>query len=271
MPELPEVETIVRDLDHLVRGRTIASVQVLRPDLIKGEAPEGFTAALRGARIRQVTRRAKNIVIELGDQRLVVNLGMTGRLLIPSPGDPRPTHPGVRFMLNDAREMVYHDVRRFGRMQRFPGGSWEERARRMGVEPLSGEFTAGTLHGLLVRSRVAVKTWLMDQRHVVGVGNIYASEALSRAAIDPRRPASSLTAAEAERLRAAVRDVLQEAIEFRGTTLLDYRDARGESGAFAERLRVYDRAGEPCRSCAGRIIRIVQGGRSTFFCERCQH
>jgi formamidopyrimidine-DNA glycosylase len=172
--------------------------------------------------------------------------------------------------LDDGRTFLYHDVRRFGRLSYLSRDAWEERDREMGFEPLSAEFTADTLLDLARRSRVAIKTWLMDQRRVVGVGNIYASEALFRAGIDPRRPAHSLTPDEARRLHQGIVDVLREAIDFRGTTLLDYRDAAGEQGRFADRLRVYDRAGEPCRVCGAPIQRIVQGGRSTFFCERCQ-
>jgi formamidopyrimidine-DNA glycosylase len=270
MPELPEVETIVRDLDRLVSGRMIREVVVHHADLIVGEGAEAFAAGLRGAWVQRVARRAKNILLELEGQTLVVNLGMTGRLVVVRPADPEPTHPGVRFLLDDGREMLYHDVRRFGRLQRFSPAAWRARAAALGIEPLSPEFTPDALLELARRSRVAIKTWLMDQRRVVGVGNIYASEALFRASIDPRRPAHSLTTPEAESLCGAIREVLTEAIDFRGTTLLDYRDAQGESGGFATRLRVYDRAGLPCRRCASPIVRLVQGGRSTFFCPACQ-
>ncbi|HEX2091607.1 MAG TPA: bifunctional DNA-formamidopyrimidine glycosylase/DNA-(apurinic or apyrimidinic site) lyase [Longimicrobiaceae bacterium] len=270
MPELPEVETIVRGLDRLVPGSRIREAEVIRPDLIEGEDAASFAEGLRGARIVRVARRAKNILVHLDSGLLVVNLGMTGRLLVRSPDDPPPTHLGVRLRLEDGRELDYHDVRRFGRLQRFTGEGWLRREEALGVEPLSDDFTAEHLYDLTRRSRVAVKTWLMDQRRVVGVGNIYASEALFRAGIDPRRHASSLTRPEAARLRDTVREVLQEAIDFRGTTLLDYRDAQGESGAFAARLQVYDRAGEPCRVCGSPVERIVQGGRSTFFCPSCQ-
>jgi formamidopyrimidine-DNA glycosylase len=269
MPELPEVETIVRDLRRLLPGATIAGVEVVHPDLIEGET-ETFARALRGRSVGGVSRRAKNIVLDLGDDRLVVNLGMTGRLLVLSAGETEPSHPGVRFRLEDGRTLLYHDVRRFGRLSYLSREAWEARDREMGFEPLSPEFTPAALLELASHSRVAVKTWLMDQRRVVGVGNIYASEALFRAGIDPRRPAHSLTSDEARRLHQGIVDVLREAIDFRGTTLLDYRDASGERGRFADRLRVYDRAGDPCRVCGAPIQRIVQGGRSTFFCERCQ-
>jgi formamidopyrimidine-DNA glycosylase len=269
VPELPEVETIVHDLGRLVPGAVITKVEVVHPDLVEGDA-EAFARSLAGRRIEGVSRRAKNIVLALGAERLVVNLGMTGRLLVLDPAQPPPTHPGVRFHLQDGRTLLYHDVRRFGRLSLLSRDEWAARDEALGYEPLSPEFTPEALLDLARRSRVAVKTWLMDQRRVVGVGNIYASEALFRAGIDPRRPASSLTPDEARRLHRAVVEVLREAIEFRGTTLLDYRDASGEEGRFADRLRVYDRAGEPCRVCGSPVRRIVQGGRSTFYCERCQ-
>ncbi|HEV2147152.1 MAG TPA: bifunctional DNA-formamidopyrimidine glycosylase/DNA-(apurinic or apyrimidinic site) lyase [Longimicrobiaceae bacterium] len=270
MPELPEVETIVRDLARLLPGATIRDVEVLHADLIGGEGAAEFAAGLRGARVEAVARRAKNILLHLDRGLLVVNLGMTGRLLVLGEGDAAPTHPGVRFPLEDGRELAYHDVRRFGCLQRYTDEGWARREEELGVEPLSGDFTPEWLHRNAQRSRVAVKTWLMDQRRVVGVGNIYASEALFRAKVDPRRPANTLGPDEAARVVEAVREVLQEAVDFRGTTLLDYRDASGERGEFATRLRVYDREGEPCPTCGTPLARIVQGGRSTFFCARCQ-
>lgn len=270
MPELPEVETIVRDLARLLPGAEIREVEVVHADLVQGESPAEFAAGLRGARVREVTRRAKNILVHLDRGLLVVNLGMTGRLLVRAPDDEAPTHLGVRFRLADGRDLAYHDVRRFGCLQRYSGEAWQRREEALGVEPLSGDFTAEWLLDAARKSRVAVKSWLMDQRRVVGVGNIYASEALFRARIDPRRPANTLKKKEAARLVGATREVLGEAIEFRGTTLLDYRDASGGRGEFVDRLRVYDRAGEPCRSCGRPLERIVQGGRSTFFCGHCQ-
>jgi formamidopyrimidine-DNA glycosylase len=270
VPELPEVETIVRDLDRLVRGATMRQVEVLKPDLIRGSGVEAFERSLRGRRIRGVSRRAKNIVIDLGEDRLVVNLGMTGNLLAVPDDAPLPDYLGVRFDLEGGRRMLYRDVRRFGRLELVSAEVWEKRQEKLGIEPLGPEFTAELLHGLAQDSRVAVKTWLMDQKRVVGVGNIYASEALFRAKIDPRKPARALTRPRARRLRDAIQEVLRESIEFRGTTLLDYRDASGEEGAFARRLKVYDRKGEPCPVCGTPIRRIVQGGRSTFFCPKCQ-
>jgi formamidopyrimidine-DNA glycosylase len=270
VPELPEVETIVRQLATALPGATIRRVEVVKPDLIDGESAETFARGLRGRRIASVTRRAKNIVMDTGGEYLLVNLGMTGRLFIVQEGNAAITHPGVRFGLGDGRELLYHDVRRFGRLWRMSPEEWRAWQGALGVEPLSDEFTAKWLHDAAQRSRVAVKVWLMDQKRVVGVGNIYASEALFRARVDPRKPADELTRPQAKRIRDAVRDVLQESIDYRGTTLLDYRDASGEPGGFVGRLRVYDREGQPCVTCHRPIRRIVQGGRSTFFCAHCQ-
>lgn len=269
MPELPEVETIVRDLQRLVTGSVISDAEVLKADLLEGD-PDGFIAGVRGRPIVGVTRRAKNIVIDLEDARLVINLGMTGRVLVVGEGVPDPSHLGVRFLLADGRRMLYQDVRRFGRLEIVDTAAWAERDARLGVEPLSDDFTPEALRAMAKKSRTAIKTWLMDQARVVGVGNIYASEALFRAGIDPRKAANRLTKGNATALTDAVQAVLKEAIDFRGTTLLDYRDASGETGEFSKRLRVYDREGKPCVTCSTPIKRIVQGGRSTFFCPVCQ-
>jgi formamidopyrimidine-DNA glycosylase len=270
MPELPEVETIVRDLARLLPGATIKGIDVLRPDLIDGDTPQGFAKKVKGKRIRTVERRAKNIVMDLGDGRLLVNLGMTGRLLVARAGEEDATHLGARFTLDRKRELRYHDVRRFGRLWTMTEDEWRAWEGELGVEPLSDDFSVEWLRDKAARSRVAVKTWLMDQARVVGVGNIYASEGLFRAKVDPRRPANTLSQDELARVRQGVRQVLTEAIEHRGTTFLDYRDARGEMGEFAQRLKVYDREGQPCGVCGGTVERLVQGGRSTFFCPACQ-
>ncbi len=269
MPELPEVETIVRDLQRLVTGSVISDAEVLKGDLLPG-GEDDFVAGVRGRSIGGVSRRAKNIVFDLGDMRLVINLGMTGRVLVVEEVAPEPAHLGVRFQLADGRRMLYQDVRRFGKLEVLPSALWTARDTALGIEPLSDDFTPDTLRSMAGRSRVAIKPWLMDQARVVGVGNIYASEALFRAAIDPRKAANRLTKRNAVALTESIRAVLQEAIDFRGTTLLDYRDASGETGEFSKRLRVYDREGEPCVTCSTPIRRIVQSGRSTFFCPHCQ-
>lgn len=269
MPELPEVETIVRDLRVRITGARFGEVRVVRDDLVEGNV-RAFEETVSGRTIASVTRRAKNIVIAIDGDRLVINLGMTGRVLVLDPGTPDPAHTGVGFDLVDGRRVIYRDARRFGRLAALSVQAWERRAAGMGPEPLEDLFTTDLLHAATRTSRSPIKPWLMDQRRVVGVGNIYASEALFRAGITPRKAARRLTRRETSALHTAIREVLQEAIDFRGTTLLDYRDAAGEPGEFSRRLRVYDREGEPCVRCGTPIRRIVQGGRSTYFCGGCQ-
>lgn len=273
MPELPEAETIVRGLADRLPGRTIVRVVVTHADVL---APP-LTAAtlrkrLRGIAIETVERRAKKVVLATkGGGRIVVNLGMTGRLVLS--GSPRAgelSHVAVRFQLDDGQALLFDDVRRFGRIELHDAGSWNERDAALGTEPLSDAFTAAHLHELAQRSRTPIRNWLLDQRRVAGIGNIYANEALFRAGIDPARPASSLTIAESAGLRDALRDVLAEAIVARGTTLSDYRDEQGEAGRFASRLQVYGRAGQPCIVCEHPIERAVLTNRSIFFCGSCQ-
>ncbi|MDR0787681.1 MAG: bifunctional DNA-formamidopyrimidine glycosylase/DNA-(apurinic or apyrimidinic site) lyase [Gemmatimonadota bacterium] len=269
MPELPEVETIVRDLQKQLKRAEIRQVTVVRPDLISG-SPAEFKKRIEGCTVGGVTRRAKNIVFDLGEDRLVINLGMTGRVTVLDRDAEDPPYLGVSFELTDHRRITYQDVRRFGHLEVLARDDWNQRSEKMGVEPLSDGFTGDTVFRLSRKRRVAVKPWLMDQKHIVGVGNIYASEALFRAGISPLVAAGRLTKKRADALATAVREVLREAIEFRGTTLLDYRDARGEKGEFSRRLRVYDREGQPCVVCGTPIKRIVQSGRSTFYCPHCQ-
>lgn len=273
MPELPEAETIVRDLQDGVARRTVTDVDVDRPDLLApGLEPAAFRRALVGRMIDAVTRRGKNIVLKFDDEtRLMVNLGMTGRLVrSDAPGAAGLRHIGVRIHLRDAPTLLYDDVRRFGRLDLLSPEDWKERDAALGIEPLSSEFTAKRLHELTARSRSTIRNWLLDQRRIAGVGNIYANEALFRARIHPARPANSLDTKEAARLRDALRTVLEEAIQARGTTLNDYRDAQGEAGGFQFRLRVYGREGESCGECGGRVERIVLSNRSAFFCPKCQ-
>lgn len=202
---------------------------------------------------------------------LMINLGMTGRLVVSqAPRAAELRHVAVRFQLDDGRALLYDDVRRFGRIELHTQASWPARDRTLGLEPLLAEFTPKALQNLLRASRTPIRTWLLDQRRVAGVGNIYANEALFRARIDPRRRAESLSRGEARRLRDALRNVLEEAIAARGTTVSDYRDGQGEAGAFEPRLEVYDRAGRPCPRCGTPIERIVMTNRSAFFCPKCQ-
>lgn len=271
MPELPEAETIAAGLRRSVAGARIEGVEVLHADVL-AEPPDAFAERLRGRRIAEVGRRGKNVVIHLEDGGvLLVNLGMTGRLLPVAAGSPSPaTHPALRFALDRGRTLVYDDVRRFGRVESLDAEAWAERSAALGPEPLGRGFTAADLAASLSRSRSPVRSWLLDQRRVAGVGNIYANEALHRAGIHPARPADSLSREDAVALHRALRTVLREAIRARGTTLRDYRTAEGGRGGFSVRLRVYGREGEPCPRCKSVVERLVLANRSAFLCPRCQ-
>jgi len=273
MPELPEAETIVRGLRRTVVGQRITGVDVVHPGVLR--APERTVRArLRGRVIRGVGRRGKNVLLLLDDGGvLAVNLGMTGCLL-PFPTSPRgsarPTHPTVRLRFAGGGVVVFDDQRRFGTFEALTGSEWAERDGRMGPEPLERGFTPTLLARALARSRSPVRSWLLDQRRIAGVGNIYALEALHRARIHPLRPANRVGEAGAARLHRAVRDVLRAAIRRRGTTIRDYRDADGKQGGYAARLRVYGREGEPCPACGAPVRRLVFSGRSAYFCPACQ-
>ena len=272
MPELPEAETIVRGLSPAVTDRRIAEVDVVHHDVLDGGAA-AFSRRLEGTRIAAVRRRGKNIVLRLdSEDRLVVNLGMSGRLLHRCPDDDTapPTHPAVRFRLEGPGHLVYHDVRRFGRLQVLDGEAYRQWSRSLGPEPLGRRFTGRRLADDLSRSKSPIRSWLLDQRRVVGVGNIYANEALHRACIHPRTPARTIDGEAARRLHRAIRKVLRDSIQAQGTTLRDYRTARNEEGSYAHRLRVYGREGEPCPRCGTPVERVVFGNRSAFFCPTCQ-
>lgn len=272
MPELPEAETIVQGLKPVLGGRRIADVEVLHDDVLDG-APDGFVASITGQSVTDVTRRGKNVVLVLQDAlRLVVNLGMSGRLLHrkPDAADPPPSHPAVRFRLADGNVLVYHDIRRFGRLQVLEAAAYREWSRTLGPEPLGRGFTARGLGEGLARSISPVRSWLLDQRRLAGVGNIYANEALHRARIHPRTPADRIDFGAATRLHRAIRKVLRDAVSWRGTTLRDFRTSDGEEGSYSHRLRVYGREGEPCPRCGASVRRIVFGNRSAFLCPRCQ-
>lgn len=287
MPELPEVETIVRGLRAPLPETVIRKVTVHRRDLLR-EPSTRFRDHLVGRTILRVERRGKNIVIALSGQGfLVVNLGMTGRLLHlgPSPHSGEShvdrrwrskarilgaRHPGVSFHLERAGTLLYDDIRRFGVLRYFTGEGWRAESARLGPEPLGEDLSGELLLEALSRSRMPVRNWLLDQRKLAGVGNIYANEALFRAKIHPARQAHSLTRKEAHALMEGIRTTLKAAIQARGTTLRDYRTAQGETGGYEPLLRAYGRAGEPCPVCNGTVRRVVFGNRSAFFCPACQ-
>ena len=267
MPELPEAETIARGLNRLLPGRTTRRVSVLREDVVAGSAEE-FAAAVEGRRFGATGRRGKNVVLPLDDSsRLVVNLGMTGRLL---PSRAESSHPAVLFHLEGGGSLVYDDARRFGRLAVLAASAWRRWSHGLGPEPLARSFTGRRLHGILARSQSPVRNLLLDQKRIAGVGNIYAVEALWAARVHPRTPANAVSPASAAVLHRALRKVLREAIRARGTTLRDYRTAEGAEGGFGPALCAYGREAQPCVRCRTAIRRIVFTGRSAYYCPRCQ-
>jgi formamidopyrimidine-DNA glycosylase len=274
MPELPETETIARDLDREIRGRTIVGVAVTRPDVLREADAEAFAARLVGARLRGAWRRAKLVVLDLstGD-RLVVQPRFTGALLLDrgALAEAERRFSTLALTLDDGTRVHYRDIRRLGTVTVMGPERWAAYSGALGVEPLDPAFTAGDLSALLRASRQAVKKVLMDQRRVVGVGNIYANESLWRAGIDPSRAADTLTADERARLHGALVGVLHESVALRGTSFRDYVDANGGRGGFVPRLAAYGRGGEPCLGCRARLVEThAVDGRSTVFCAWCQ-
>jgi formamidopyrimidine-DNA glycosylase len=274
VPELPETETIARDLDREVAGARIVAVRVSKPDVLRESTPEEFVARLTGAVIVRCWRRAKLVVIDLstGD-RLVVQPRFTGAMLIDAgalPDDER-RYSTVEIVLDDGRSLHYRDIRRLGTVTPMSPARFAEYVEPLGVEPLDPEFTGEHLSVLLRGSRQAIKKVLMDQRALAGVGNIYANEALWRAGIDPSRVAGTIARDEASRLRDEIVAVLTESIALRGTSFRDYRDASGARGGFVDKLAVYGHAGEPCQRCGHRLIGThAIDGRMTVLCARCQ-
>ena len=268
MPELPEVETIVRDLRHSLVGQKITGVAIYWERTVDRPSPEEFRTRLVGQRILAVGRRGKFVVLHLEQGDLIVHLRMTGQLLVaPAEAAPEGRHLRVVLAL-DGRRLLYNDARKFGRMYLVDDA--EEVLGELGPEPLEGGFTAERLAACLGRRRGAVKSLLLDQKVLAGIGNIYADEALHMAGIAPQRPACALSQDEIAALCRAIRGELERGIRNRGTTLSDYRDAAGREGEHRGYLRVYGRAGQPCLRCGGEIVRARVGGRSSYHCPACQ-
>ena len=275
MPELPETETIARDLDAALRGAVVRTMTVLRSDVLRG-APltHPRSPPFADQPITRVFRRAKAIVIEFrGDVRLVVVPRFTGALLISREPHQAVTKPYccVHFLLVDGRTLQYVDVRRLGTVSVLSPDAFATWSASLGPEPLDPALTAESFSGILRGSRRAVKTLLMDQKRLAGVGNIYANEALFRAGVRPTRRAERVTRSEAARLLESLRAVLSESIALRGTTFRDFQDAYGHRGGFAAQLHVYGRGGEPCAMCATALTETHRlEGRSTVWCRACQ-
>jgi formamidopyrimidine-DNA glycosylase len=274
MPELPEVETVRRGLALRLSGRRIVRAELRRPDL-RQPFPPGLARRLEGARIGDLRRRGKYILIELDDDGLLlVHLGMSGRITAGGNNAPDEKHDHVVLRLDDGTVVRFNDPRRFGLLDYLPRGKEGSHPllADMGPEPLEADFDGAYLAKALAGKLTPIKSALLDQKIVAGLGNIYACEALYRARLSPRRLAATVTGARAARLAVAIRAVLEEAIDAGGSSLRDYVQANGELGYFQHRWAVYGREGEPCPACncTEGVRRFTQSGRSTFYCVRWQ-
>jgi len=272
MPELPEVETTRRGLEPHLEGARILRTHIYRRDL-RQPVTQGLERTLAGKRILKLRRRAKYLLFDIEEGKvLLAHLGMSGTFtLTPQTHYQRRTHDHLWFDLDNGLRLVFHDPRRFGLILLLDKG--EEKAhpllKNLGYEPLSPDFTPEALHAGLSRRKCAIKVALMDQKLVVGVGNIYASESLFLARIDPRAEASKM-ASQSDAIVDAIQTVLRAAISSGGSTLRDYVRSSGDAGYFQHHFHVYDKEGVACNACSEPVSRIVQAGRSTFFCARCQ-
>ncbi|MGD1879556.1 MAG: bifunctional DNA-formamidopyrimidine glycosylase/DNA-(apurinic or apyrimidinic site) lyase [Kiloniellaceae bacterium] len=277
MPELPEVETVVRGLRPKLEGHVLRQVEQRRANL-RYPFPENFAQRLTGRRVERIIRRAKYMLLHLDDgQVLLCHLGMSGRMVIVEQGGdrerlPLDRHDHVVFTTEAGTEIRFNDARRFGIMDLFAETALDDHPllRALGPEPLGNDFNGPALAAALKGKRTPIKSALLDQQVVAGLGNIYVCEALFFARLSPRRLAYTVQGNRAEKLAAAVRQVLTRAIEAGGSSLRDYVQASGELGYFQHEWAVYGREGEACRHCGAAIQRMVQSGRSTFYCSRCQ-
>lgn len=270
MPELPEVETTRRGIEPVCRDQIIERV-IIRQPALRWPIPEDLPARLQGQRVDRVDRRAKYLLMRLDHGAVLIHLGMSGSVRVVQSSDPIRAHDHVDLALASGQILRYHDPRRFGSIL------WQQGHRddhpllaSLGPEPLSEAFTGALLHQRSRGRRLAVKAFIMTAQVVVGVGNIYASEALYRAGIHPLRAAGRISLLRYERLAQAIGDVLAEAIEQGGSTLRDFIQPDALPGYFAQQLDVYDRAGQPCHGCGKAISRQVIGQRASYFCSRCQ-
>ncbi|WP_043934136.1 DNA-formamidopyrimidine glycosylase [Bacillus sp. EB01] len=273
MPELPEVETVRKTLEHLIIGKTIKNVSVFWPKMVKNPVDtEQFTDALMGQSFLEIGRRGKFLLLYTDDFTLVSHLRMEGKYSLDSAEEPVNKHTHVIFHFEDGFELRYRDVRKFGTMHLFLKGSEFEQAPLFGLgpEPFSVEFTPEYLAGKLARTNRKIKPALLDQTILVGLGNIYVDEALFRARIHPERLASSLTEEEIEVLYVQIVATLGEAVEKGGSTIRSYVNSQGQMGMFQQELLVYGRKDEECKACGNPLSKSVVGGRGTHFCPNCQ-
>ncbi len=270
MPELPEVETVARGLRESLIARTIIGVTVDWPRTVARPPLEEFRQRVVGRQVVSVGRRGKYVVIGLDRGHLLIHLKMSGHLQVVPASEPLDKHTHTLFDLDDGQQLRFQDTRKFGRV--YLVDDPQQVTAALGPEPLADDFTLDDFRQRLARRSGRLKSLLMDQRFLAGIGNIYADEALFAAQLHPLRKADSLAPDEQARLYEAVRSVLRRAVASRGTTLGDggYRDTRGQAGAFQDQIAVYGRTGKPCPSCEAPVERLVIGGRSSHFCPQCQ-
>lgn len=290
MPELPEVETVRCQLQAALAGRRFSAVEMVEPFMLRDAEPEQLPAVLPGRVVLSVDRVGKFMVMPLsGDWFLTVHLGMTGQLLVMEDGEVtggagappyrslEPVSPHDRFVFRLDRRagamptrLVFRDIRKFGRLHLTPGGP-AERLHLLGPDAWRGDWSAGDLARWLHGRTAPLKAFLLDQRHLAGIGNIYADEILFAAALSPLRPAGSLTGEEVQRLAAEIRARLEEGVRMRGCSFSDFVDTKGRVGSFQDALKAYGRQGQACPRCGAILVRTVIGGRGTAYCVACQH
>ncbi len=273
MPELPEVETVRRTLQQKLAGLKFTDVQIFLPKIVRTPDPGEFRKTITDKKIIRISRRGKYLLVCLSSSHtLVVHLRMTGRLIYSESDGPPPKYTHAIFHLDNGARLYFADMRQFGQMWLVPVSSLDDLAgyKKLGVEPLDDLFTRDYLKKQLRRRHARIKSLLLDQTFIAGLGNIYTDEVLHRARINPERLATTLTPREIARLYHAIRDVLQESIENRGTSVRDFVDGNGQAGKYQEHLRVYGREGKPCPCCGEKIVRKKVGGRSSYFCPSCQ-
>jgi formamidopyrimidine-DNA glycosylase len=272
MPELPEVETVRRTLDPWIRDRTIDDVRVFYDGLLRDIKPATFIQRLTGRTCDGIGRYGKYLLFRFGDITLIVHLRMEGKFYIKPEEEPKDKHEHVFFVFKDGMSLRYHDVRKFGTMEIVPRDREMEGQgiSSLGPEANSDDFTASYLHGRLKKTRRAVKTALLDQKIVAGLGNIYVDETLYRAGIDPRSKASALNERHAARIVDAAKAVLDKAVVLGGTTIRSYTSSLGVTGRFQNDLMVHMREGKSCKHCGETIVKTKVGGRGTYLCPDCQ-
>ena len=270
MPELPEVETTRRGLEPLIVDRIITSIHIYKKKL-RWEIPSHLVNTLKNQTILKISRRAKYLLVDFSDGQLVMHLGMTGSISVVSDIEPLKKHHHFELKLDNKTSIRFHDPRRFGSILWQKYDDQLSLLKKLGPEPLSYEFDESSLYEVSIGKTINIKTFIMDSHVVVGVGNIYASESLFRAGISPKRKAGKTSKKRYQILVECIKQVLLESINNGGTTLNDFSNVEGEAGYFYQILSVYDRKDMPCKRCNGKIKKIIQNQRATYYCPKCQH